>query len=224
MTTPPIRRTARAAAATTLATAMAMATMTAAQPATAAGPTAGAARRAFTEQADSAFQNECLTALNAARAKHQAPPLTVDPELVTYARARAQKVSQPGGFNHDGLGTAYGELLDWGAYLSDHSDAAYTPRTCKESVDVWYGEIQHYDFGKPGFTRKAGNFTQLVWKSTTKVGCARVGGLRPASTRADGDFWFDTYIACDFTPPGNSYRLGQEAQDFAANVLPAVKS
>lgn len=32
-----------------------------------------------------------------------------------------------------------------------------------------------YNFGKPtGFTEETGHFTQLVWKSTTQVGCAAV--------------------------------------------------
>ncbi|MGW3044184.1 CAP family protein [Kitasatospora sp. NPDC001159] len=211
MTTLPIRRIAMATAAATLAT------MTAMQPAMAAG----ASHRAFTDQTDSMFQNDCLTAINPYRAKHQAPPLTIDPKLVDYAKTRAQRISHPDGFNHNGLADGYGELLDWRSYGSKKADAAYAPHTCKDAVDSWYSESKQYNFNSPGFSDETGSFTQLVWKSTTKVGCARVGGPRNGNPQEDGFHWFDTFIACNFTPQGNFYMVGQEAQAFADNVLPA---
>ncbi|WP_316528373.1 CAP family protein [Kitasatospora brasiliensis] len=208
MTTPPIRRTALAAAAA------ALALMTT----TAAAPPQGA----YTDQSDTAFQSDCLTTINAYRAKHQAPPLTTDPKTVDYAKTRAQKVSQPNGFHHNGLADGYGEILGWTSYATRDTDAAYTPRTCQAAVDAWYREIRNYDFADPGFKETAGNFTQLVWKSTTTVGCARVGGPRDQTPDHDGFRWFDTYIACEFTPPGNLTTDPHDpAKDYKDNVLPA---
>lgn len=37
-----------------------------------------------------------------------------------------------------------------------------------------YETGRSYNFNNPGFTMQAGQFTQLVWKSTTKIGCAAV--------------------------------------------------
>lgn len=76
-----------------------------------------------------------------------------------------------------------------------------------------------YDFGKPtGFTEATGHFTQLVWKSTRQVGCARVDcGYNPNddnnSTRAKG--W---YVVCEYTPAGNV--VGYNNKFFKANVEP----
>ncbi|MBO2449793.1 hypothetical protein J4573_22015 [Actinomadura barringtoniae] len=64
-----------------------------------------------------------------------------------------------------------------------------------------------YDFGSPGFSAKAGHFTQLVWKGGTKVGIGRVSG--------QGADFYETYIVFVFEPPGNMEG------EFADNVLRA---
>jgi hypothetical protein len=70
-----------------------------------------------------------------------------------------------------------------------------------------YDEGKHYNYNNPGFTHETGHFTQLVWKSTTSVGCARCGGR--------GAQWYETYVVCDYKPPGNVVSGNQ----FRENVL-----
>ncbi|PFH57589.1 hypothetical protein XA68_14811 [Ophiocordyceps unilateralis] len=41
------------------------------------------------------------------------------------------------------------------------------------SVAAWGNEGVQYDYGHPGYSPATGHFTQLVWKSTTDIGCAR---------------------------------------------------
>ena len=62
-----------------------------------------------------------------------------------------------------------------------------------------------YDYADPGFSGDTGHFTQLVWKSTTKLGCA-------SSQASESGNW---YVVCNYEKPGN--MLG----DFENNVLPA---
>lgn len=67
------------------------------------------------------------------------------------------------------------------------------------ATDLWYNEVEYYDFNTPGgFFSATGHFTQVVWKGTTKLGC----GL-------SGD-----YVVCRYSERGN--LLGA----FEENVLP----
>ena len=42
-------------------------------------------------------------------------------------------------------------------------------------VDLWYDEVEYYDFDDPGTStdpsKAIGHFTQVVWKGSTKLGC-----------------------------------------------------
>ena len=95
----------------------------------------------------------------------------------------------------------------------------------KKFVQMWYDEVAKYDFAKATFTpgnfnlknthqklqifiwfvhsKETGHFTQVVWKSSTKLGC----GIAIANNKAVG--------VCNYSPAGN--YLGQ----FATNVLKA---
>ena len=77
----------------------------------------------------------------------------------------------------------------------------------QQAVDEWYCEINVYDFDHPavrgGTTfgcdnnpdKVTGHFTQVVWRGSSKLGCARntcsLGGN-------SGTLW-----ACEYDPPGN---------------------
>ena len=89
-----------------------------------------------------------------------------------------------------------GENLAW---HSNHSQSADTTW----ATDAWYNEVVDYNFAtgsanSPG--KVVGHFTQVVWKNSTKLGCAVAGGN----------------VCCRYTPPGN--YLGQ----YTNNVFPKV--
>jgi hypothetical protein len=67
---------------------------------------------------------------------------------------------------------------------------------------MWYDEIKDYDFNGGGFSMTTGHFTQVVWKQTKQIGCAKV--------TCKG---MDIYV-CNYDPPGNVER------GYKQNVLP----
>lgn len=162
-------------------------------------------RASLPDHTDQEFLNSIVDSVNEYRAKHGAPPVQLDPELVDYAKSRAALVSTENYLNHGhaGLGKGLGENLSWQASSAPH------PASTTGATDGWYSEIKDYDFLAPApmDSSKTGHFTQLVWKDSTKVGAGRVYGR--------GDQWYETYIALVFSPAGN--REGA----YQANVAPA---
>ena len=55
----------------------------------------------------------------------------------------------------------------------------------------WYDEIAKYDFAAPGFSQKTGHFTQVVWRNSKELGCAK-------ASCSGKDYW-----VCRYSPPGN---------------------
>ena len=67
----------------------------------------------------------------------------------------------------------------------------------------WFAELQQYDFENGGFSPETKQFTQLVWRSTEKLG---VGiGFNSDRTKV--------YVVAHFSPPGN------QAGEFKDNVV-----
>ncbi|KAI8094878.1 CAP domain-containing protein [Gilbertella persicaria] len=128
---------------------------------------------------------------NKHRSKHHAPALKWDKSLAAYA----QKWSNRCVFEHSH--GDYGENLALG--FNSWSDV----------IDAWYEEVKDYNYNQPGFSEKTGHFTQLVWKSTTKIGC----GVRSCSD-IGGKLW-----TCSYKGYGNI--IGNHNFYFKKNVLKA---
>jgi len=52
---------------------------------------------------------------------------------------------------------------------------------------MWYEGIKDYCWNNPGYDFKTGHFTQVVWRSTTRLGCGLSGG----------------YVTCHYCAAGN---------------------
>ncbi|KAF2025309.1 PR-1-like protein [Setomelanomma holmii] len=144
------------------------------------------------------YQAAVLYHHNAARANHDASPLTWDDACENNARIAAQKCT----FEHyipDGVGQ--GQNLFTVSGQAFNVTAAIT--------ESWYkGELQPMlpYFGQADIPdsvfHSVGHLTQLVWKGTTKVGCVSidcgdrmiVGGSTSSMNK---------YTVCNYAPAGN---------------------
>ncbi|KAF7547661.1 hypothetical protein G7046_g8933 [Stylonectria norvegica] len=149
---------------------------------------------------------------NIHRTNHSAPDLVWDQTLADYAANTANGCV----FAHDmdqGSG-GYGQnLASWGTTGS--LDGLTNKVAAQGITNQWYnGEMPNWSFygqdnPPAGMDIDSwGHFTQVVWKSVTKVGCATV--QCPAGTVLQ---YPSLYTVCNYNPPGN---YGGE---YGANVL-----
>ncbi|KAL2100078.1 hypothetical protein ACEWY4_004472 [Coilia grayii] len=108
------------------------------------------------------FRESAVDAMNRYRRQHGAKPLSLCPSLSKEAQDWAASLAASRTLRNHGKG--HGESL-W--YQSGSSAA--TPDG-SDVVKSWYDESSKYNFSSPGFQKGAGNFTQMVWKSSQKVG------------------------------------------------------
>ncbi|ODV86402.1 hypothetical protein CANARDRAFT_196438, partial [[Candida] arabinofermentans NRRL YB-2248] len=152
------------------------------------------------------FADIYLAKHNAYRALHSdTPAMTWDADLESVAQGYADEYTCSGNLVHSGNsdvdGTSIGENL---AYGYDFLTAG--------AVKGWYDEIEYYDYSNPGYVESAGHFTQLVWKSSTKLGC----GYKNCGS------YYGYYIVCNYSPEGNLILSGDPGYFFEKNVMPLI--
>ncbi len=135
-----------------------------------------------------------LSAHNAVRARHCAPPLTWSADLARVAQRWVDKlVAADCAFDHSR--GKYGENL---------AGATAGTLDAEGVVRMWYEEKEKYDFRKGAFSMETGHFTQVVWAATRRVGCAT------ATCKRGLQLW-----VCNYDPAGNVHTM------FGDNVKPA---
>lgn len=139
------------------------------------------------------WKQAVLDETNKYRAEHEAPALTWDDSLADEGQSWADGCD----FKHSTMGNGENLYASTGSFNG------------ASAVTSWYNEIKDYNFTNPGFSGSTGHFTQLVWKSTTKVGC----GLKLCSYLQDAGFNDAYFLVCEYSPPGNFQG------EFAVNVL-----
>jgi hypothetical protein len=141
--------------------------------------------------ADDIFLDDCLYAHNKYRDLHEnTERLTLEKNATDYAIDRVRTLAKlEGGYPINGrIKVVYGENFYW----------YYDPKgyhSCKDAVDLWYKGKLQYNYNRPGFTETSGGFSQLVWRQSKYLGCARVED----DTRGS----YETYIVCNYLPAGN---------------------
>ena len=129
------------------------------------------------------YREEFLEGHNKYRGMVNLPPLTWDRNLTRYARRWGAKRAVDCKIVHS-FGP-YGENMFWGRL--DH----WTP---SKVVDSWGEEGQHYHMNNNQCDagEMCGHYTQIIWKETLRLGCARIRCL-------NGEF----LVICEYDPPGN---------------------
>ncbi len=126
--------------------------------------------------------DETIAAHNDWRTKVNTPPLIWDKELAKTALKWAKKLKEKGcAFEHSRI-SGLGENLFMG------TTGFYDP---KDVVDAWGNEVEYYNYEDNSCSGVCGHYTQIVWATTKKVGCAKI--------ECNGnDIW-----VCNYDPPGN---------------------
>lgn len=149
--------------------------------------------------------NDLLQTHNYYRARHSASPLTISQRLNHIAQRYAERLAATSKFEHSDnkLG---GETIGENLYM-EWVSKGNVPVSGREATKNWYGEIASYNFSNPQYSESTGHFTQMVWRSTHKMG---VG----VALSRDGR---EVYIVANYYPAGNIINHGY----FESNVLPA---
>ncbi|KAI9236013.1 MAG: CAP domain-containing protein [Podila humilis] len=135
----------------------------------------------------SSWTNDVLISHNAARAQYGAKPLAWNANLYAGTQQWASQCKPVHSNSRE-----YGENL----YYDTRNVGI------QEAVNYWMSEAPKYDYNKPGFSQATGHFTQVVWKSTTSVACARASC--PNGTISSVPTYF---FVCRYAPPGNYQGL-----------------
>ncbi|NEP09378.1 MAG: secretion protein [Symploca sp. SIO2C1] len=154
-----------------------------------------------------AFQKSALSEHNTYRATHHSPAMTQSSSANSTAQAYAEKMLSTGRFLHSSESerNGAGENLyyTYSEFPLDPADLA------ARAVGAWYEEVVDYDYNNPGFSVDTGHFTQVVWKSTTQLGCGVAQGPKVIAGRNATI----NYVVCHYTPHGNFYG------EYPSNVL-----
>ncbi|KAK9144010.1 hypothetical protein Syun_013410 [Stephania yunnanensis] len=139
---------------------------------------------AITKRVPRTERRQFLYEHNMVRKQHNEPPLAWNKTLMWYARAYAKKRVGDCEMTHSS--GPYGENIYWGSEFDRHS--------ATDAVRAWAGEATDYNKGSNECAqgKMCGHYTQMVWKDSTSVGCAR-------ARCADGG----AFVICSYDPPGN---------------------
>ncbi|HEX5656132.1 MAG TPA: CAP domain-containing protein [Polyangiales bacterium] len=147
-----------------------------------------------------------LAAHNGARARLDLPPLAWSSEVALVAQAYADQLAA--GCLDSLVHSDRSARNGWGENLASYGTTGLGPNGSAEgTVELWESELGCYSYGPFESGTNAtcsaaceryggcGHYTQLVWRSTQRVGCG-VADCREGA-------WRKSYWVCNYDPAGN---------------------
>ena len=130
---------------------------------------------------------------NRERRKVGVPGLAWDPALAAIAQAWAAKCTDkdaPSGLvdHNPNRGVGYQGSVGENIFGSTATPSA------QQAVGSWVGELQSYNYAQNTCSGVCGHYTQVVWKTTQKVGCA---------VYTCNSLKFSGTLVCNYSPAGN---------------------
>jgi len=93
----------------------------------------------------------------------------------------------------------------------------------KAGIQEWFNEYEAYDYDGHQCSEVCGHYTQVVWASSTSMGCGY------AECGPFPDNFYQVYLVCRYSPPGNyvgvrPYTLANNAAEIASECEPGFYS
>ncbi|KAD0092168.1 hypothetical protein R6Q59_020755 [Mikania micrantha] len=126
-----------------------------------------------------------VNAHNAARKEIGLDPVTWDPTVAKFAESYANKRKADCALVHS-HNPKYGENIAFGYGGLGFSGL--------DAVKLWVNEKADYNYESNSCKpfKMCGHYTQVVWRKSIRIGCARVRCLNNAY-----------FVTCNYDPPGN---------------------
>lgn len=124
-----------------------------------------------------------VAAHNNVRTQLRLPPLDWNATVAAYAQKYANIRSADCNLEHSE--GPYGENLAEGSW----------DLTAAEAVKMWADEKEFYNYASNSCVegQMCGHYTQIVWRDSSSVGCAKA--------KCSNNGW--TFVTCNYYPPGN---------------------
>ena len=123
---------------------------------------------------------------------HDVPKLAWNEEIAKFSQNWCDRIRDNKRFEHS-LERGYGENI---GYLNTESQEDREAAAGK-IVTTWYDEISLYDYTAPGSSARTLHFTQIVWKTSTQLGCGISFGTKGIHN------YKVTWVCCNYSPAGN---------------------